>query len=72
MNFTTEDWERHEQNWRTWWAGKLERPLVIIENPIRSRVAEELTREFLLEKPVDEVLDYYQFRLESIRYFGEA
>jgi 5-methyltetrahydrofolate--homocysteine methyltransferase len=72
MNFTTEDWERHERNWRTWWAGELERPLVIIENPIRSRVAEELTREFLLEKPVGEVLDYYQFRLESIRYFGEA
>jgi 5-methyltetrahydrofolate--homocysteine methyltransferase len=31
-----------------------------------------LTLEFLLQKPVDQVLDYYQSRLESTRLFGDA
>ena len=72
MNFTKEDWSRHEQNWRAWWAGELDRPLVIMEDPIRFRPPEELARAFLLEKPVDEVLDHYQSRLESTRYQGDA
>ena len=72
LQFTEQDWERIENDWTSWWAGELTRPLVIIENPVRSRDPEELTRAFLLEKPIDQVLDYYQARLESKRFYGDA
>jgi 5-methyltetrahydrofolate--homocysteine methyltransferase len=32
----------------------------------------EFTLQFLLEKPVDEVLDYYQARLENAYFYGDA
>jgi 5-methyltetrahydrofolate--homocysteine methyltransferase len=66
------DWERHAQNWHAWWAGALERPLVILESPPRKRLPEELTRDFLLHKPVDQVLDYYQTRLAGTHLSGDA
>jgi hypothetical protein len=29
--FAEEDWARIEASWSAWWAGELERPLVMIE-----------------------------------------
>lgn len=72
LHFTEQDWERIEHDWRAWWAGELRRPLVVIENPIRFRPPEELTREFLLEKTVDEILDHYQARLGATQFYGDA
>ena len=72
LDFSDREWQRHTQTWNAWWAGELERPLVMIESPPRSRFPEELTLEFLLQKPVDQVLDYYQSRLESTYLFGDA
>lgn len=31
IHFTEEDWQRRERDWNAWWAGELERPLVMIE-----------------------------------------
>jgi hypothetical protein len=31
FHFHEEDWERTAQNWNAWWAGELERPLVMID-----------------------------------------
>ncbi len=72
LEFSEIDWERHAQNWNAWWAGELERPLVILESPPRKRLPEELTNEFLLHKPVAQVLDFYQARLEKTYLFGDA
>lgn len=72
MHFLEFDWQSHEQNWTAWWAGDLDRPLVVIENPVRSRRPEELSQEFLLEKPVEQVVAYFQNRLENTRYHGDA
>jgi 5-methyltetrahydrofolate--homocysteine methyltransferase len=30
-HFTDEDWERIQRDWNTWWAGELERPLVMVD-----------------------------------------
>jgi 5-methyltetrahydrofolate--homocysteine methyltransferase len=30
LNFTAEDWDRIERDYTAWWAGELERPLVVI------------------------------------------
>lgn len=72
LNFSDEDWEKLAQNWTAWWAGELDRPLVMLESPVRSRSPEELTIEFLLEKPVFQVLDYYDSLLENTRLLGDA
>jgi 5-methyltetrahydrofolate--homocysteine methyltransferase len=72
LHFSQHDWERIESDWNAWWAGELERPLVVIENPVAARSPIEFSREFLLEKPIDELLDYYQTRLEVKQLFGDA
>ena len=74
LHFTEEDWERIERDWAAWWAGELDRPMVILQtfDTFFFASREEYTRDFLLEKPVNEVLDYYQARLESIRFYGDA
>ncbi len=74
LHFTEEDWERIERDWTAWWTGELDRPMVMVPtlDLLYARSGEEYTRDFLLEKPVDEVLDYYQAHLESIHFYGDA
>jgi 5-methyltetrahydrofolate--homocysteine methyltransferase len=72
LNFTEEDWSRIERDWALWWAGELDRPMVMIENPIGYSLPMELTREFLLEKSVEEVLDHFQMFLEARQFYGDA
>lgn len=31
LRFHEEDWQRHQRNWNAWWAGELERPLVVLD-----------------------------------------
>ena len=74
LHFTEEDWERIERDWTAWWAGELDRPMVVLQTigPFFSASRDECTRDFMLEKPVDEVLDYHQARLESARFYGDS
>jgi len=74
LNFTDEDWSRIERDWSAWWAGELPHPMVVMPtyDNVFSRSRREMTREFLLEKPADEVLDYYQERLEAAHFYGDS
>jgi hypothetical protein len=72
LNFTEQDWQRIENDWTAWWAGELDRPIVVIDNPAYSRLPQELNEEFQLEKSIGEVLEYYQSRLETKQIFGDA
>jgi 5-methyltetrahydrofolate--homocysteine methyltransferase len=72
VHFTDEDWRRMEKNWSAWWAGELDRPMVMIDNPLSFSLPMELSQEFLLEKPVDEVLDHFQTILEFRQFYGDA
>ena len=69
LQFTEKDWGRIEQDWAAWWAGELERPLVIIETIDQFDI---WASDFPLETPVDEVLDHFQARLEAARFYGDA
>ena len=80
VQFREEDWARVEQAWTAWWAGELERPLVMIEG-VEPRAGLHLSNildlgppasTFPLNRPADEVLDYYQVRLEAKRFYGDA
>ncbi len=72
LHFTEEDWERVERNWKAWWAGELDHPLVMIDDPLMFSLPEELTQEFLMEKSIDEVLDYFQALLEVRQFYGDS
>ncbi len=72
LSFTEDDWERIERDWTLWWAGELERPMVVIENPFVFALPSQMTMEVLLERPVDEVLDEHQMLLEARQFYGDA
>jgi 5-methyltetrahydrofolate--homocysteine methyltransferase len=72
LHFGDADWERIERDWSAWWAGELARPMVMLQNTQHFALARELSEEFLLERPVDAVLDYYQEQLEAMHYYGDA
>ena len=75
LHFDELDWERIERDWTAWWAGKIDRPMVLIEGP--SRPGWQIWQEFVpsafdLGTDLDTVLDYYQDRLEARNYYGDA
>lgn len=74
LHFTEEDRERVERNWVAWWAGELDKPIVVIKtmDTLFNSAPEEFSREFLLEKCVNEVIDYFQVRLEATHFYGDA
>jgi len=74
LHFTEEDRERIERNWVAWWAGELDKPIVVIKtmDTLFNSAPEEFSREFLLEKRVNEVIDYFQVRLEATHFYGDA
>lgn len=73
-NFNDKDWERVEEGWTSWWAHDIGRPMVIIEslNSLFSSSPQTMTKEFLLEKPAEEVVDYWEQFLVGGQYYGDA
>lgn len=74
IRFTQPDWQRIARDWAAWWAGELERPLVVLETsePFeREADWSQLTR-FGLNTPADEILDNWQMILEHTHFHGDA
>jgi 5-methyltetrahydrofolate--homocysteine methyltransferase len=77
LHFTEEDRIRVEADWSAWWAGELERPLVMIEHleapPDRpAPQAYSYTSNYSLAVPHDIILDQYQAVLEAKRFYGDT
>jgi len=77
LHFTDEDWTRVERDWAAWWAGELDRPMVVIEYdevPPGADLPEAPA--FVTNLPpgltADQVVDRYQARLEHTRWAGDA
>jgi 5-methyltetrahydrofolate--homocysteine methyltransferase len=73
--FTEEDWARIRRDWSAWWAGELDRPLVMIEQLDRTRSWDDglpPPYRLPLDWPADRVLDFYEERLPYVRYYGDA
>jgi hypothetical protein len=77
LDFSEADWQRIERDWTAWWAGELERPMVVIEtlDPCPDGDWNDF-QDFLTRFPPDmaaeEVLDQLQARLAATRFFGDA
>jgi hypothetical protein len=73
--FTEGDWTRLENDWRAWWAGELERPLVTIatyDAGTHPEPGDDFLTRFPLEKPAEEIIDYFQRRLDTLHFYGDA
>ena len=77
LHFPEGEWERIEQTWTAWWAGELERPLVVLEcvepeDAHTPHYASTFLGNYPLETPADQVLDLFVPRLEAIYWLGDA
>ena len=77
LRFTPADWECIERDWMAWWAGELDRPMVVItgqEVPPGKRLPEAPGFVSILpfEEPPDAVIDRYQAHLEARTFYGDA
>lgn len=78
LRFTEQEWQHARDTWTAWWAGKLPRPIVVLErlDPVKDAgvTIDDLmhfTTDFPLDVPVDDVLDFYQARLEAKTFYGD-
>jgi hypothetical protein len=74
MNFDERRWQKTRSDWAAWWAGELDRPMVIlptVDTMIYSD-SSEFTKEFLLERPADEVVSYFQERIAGAQFYGDS
>jgi len=73
IRFSEADWQRTARNWQAWWAGELERPLVVIDitDPVPGADHSQLTR-WGLDTPIDELLNNAQRILEATHWLGDA
>lgn len=72
MKFTNEDWQRIERDWMSWWNHEIERPMVVIVSPHMYTQPQEFSHLFMAEMPLDNMLNYYQSRLETTSFIGDA
>jgi 5-methyltetrahydrofolate--homocysteine methyltransferase len=82
LHFREEEWERVERDWKAWWAGELDRPMVLIQGRGELDDAQSgsitwsntfgCAFQFPPEMPFDQVLDFYEGHLRVQRYFGDA
>ncbi len=77
LHFPEKGWEATRQNWSAWWAGELERALVVLEcvepqDEITPHYASTFLGNYALEVPADELLDLFVPRLEATHYLGDA
>lgn len=75
VRFMQEDWDRIGRDWSAWWAGELDRPMVIIEQLDPERPWDgAIPPPYRLPQdwPAEKVVDYYEQRLSHVRYFADA
>jgi hypothetical protein len=73
IRFTDSDWQRIERDWNAWWAGELDRPLVVLEvtDPVPQADLSQFTK-FGLDTPVDWLVDNWQRIFEATHFLGDA
>jgi hypothetical protein len=75
--FTDVDWPMLEQDWNAWWAGELERPIIVLETYERREGVDWRTFDAFLSQfpegtPIERLLDHSQLRLDATHYYADA
>ncbi len=77
LHFPEDGWETIAQNWSAWWAGELERALVVLEcvepkDEPTPHYASTFLGNYGLDTEVNGLLDLFIPRLEATHYLGDA
>jgi len=77
LKFPDDGWETIAHNWSAWWAGELDRALIVLEcvepqDESTPHYASTFLGNYGLDIPVDELLDLFIPRLQAIHYLGDA
>jgi 5-methyltetrahydrofolate--homocysteine methyltransferase len=74
LNFTEHDWERVERDTMAWWAGELDRPLVLLasSDPVDAPPVYGYQSNYPLSMPAEDVVDLYEPYLAATHFYGDA
>lgn len=74
IQFTPQDWERVERDTMAWWAGELDRPLVVFWglDDVSLPQRRGFMSNYPLSMPAAEVIDLYEPLLAATRCYGDA
>ena len=77
LRFSESDWDRIARDWSAWWAGELDRPLVVLEctefvDRYDPHCASVFLGNYPMETPPDTLLDEFIPRLENTHYLGDS
>lgn len=74
IHFTEQDWQRIERDWNAWWAGELDRALVVLETftPTDQSLERSQLTKFGTDSPIDDLLDNSQHILEQTHFHGDS
>jgi hypothetical protein len=77
LRFSESDWDRISRDWSAWWAGELDRPMVVLEciehlDAYAPHCASVFLGNYPLEQPAGEILGEFVPRLENTHYLGDS
>lgn len=79
MDFTFDRWKQTRENYRAWWAGELDRPLIAMRVSGREPEMREpetpfkvVTSNYPDDLPPEKVVDAWQYKLEQQYFLGDA
>jgi len=77
LRFFESDWERIERDWQAWWAGELERPLVVLEciehlDRYDPHCASIFLGTYPLDTLAETILNEFVPRLENTLFLGDS
>jgi 5-methyltetrahydrofolate--homocysteine methyltransferase len=77
LHFPEGKWETIQQDWSAWWAGELERPMVVLEcieakDTSTPHYASTFLGNYGVEAAADELLELFVQRLEATYFLGDA
>jgi hypothetical protein len=77
LHFPDNGWELVAQTWSAWWAGELDRALVVLEciepqNEAAPHYASTFLGNYDIDIPAEELLDLFVPRLNATHYLGDA
>lgn len=75
--FSDANWPKLERDWTSWWAGELNRPLVVLETQcprpgIDWESFDTFLTQFHMDTPVELLLDHCDLLHDATHYYGDA
>ncbi|MFH1029081.1 MAG: hypothetical protein V1791_13850, partial [Pseudomonadota bacterium] len=77
LRFSESDWECIARDWSAWWAGELDRPIIVLEcldylDRYDPHCAAVFLGNYPLDTSAEAILTEFTTRLENTHYLGDS